>query len=561
MAKQPGSFTRVIFRFPIVLVVVVASILIGLIWATIFAEISADRVRTEKDAFRDSANLALAFSEHTSRTLKGADELVLFVKYQYEKSGGRVDITQLLREARIDVTLFNQVGVIDEFGIYQLSNLADFKKVDLSDREHFKVHISQDSETLFVSKPVKGRASGKDSLQLTRRINKANGGFGGVVVVSVNPEYFSNIYKDLDIGTQGVIALVGLDGVVRARQAGSSLEGGQDVSKSRIFEMIKNPGKGSVFAVSSIDKTARFTSFMRIRGYPLWVIVGLGESEVLAPLLERRNDLLRWGAVISATVLALALFRLISARILLNSQRRAEAAAKTASRFLKTMARDLQIPLQTILNHSESLRRTLTTDEGLRTAASIGNSARTLIQRVSDVHDFAHFESASAEVKMRFVPVTQVLARLIETHSAGISSKGLALSIDVSPDTPKLVLCDPNCLNAILNQYMRNAIKFTETGSIRIAASRHEKRLRLAVTDAGPGIFVDSLSHIFDEFGLAEMNDTEPGRKPGVGLSLSKRLATLMQMEVGCLSEVGRGSEFYVLAEATNEPLRPPSHA
>jgi hypothetical protein len=112
---------------------------------------------------------------------------------------------------------FNQVGIIDAKGIYVLANLPTTGKLDLSDREHFKVHVATNTGELFVSKPVLGRASGKWSIQLTRRITRANGEFAGVVVVSIDPGYFTRFYKELNLGSEGLAALYGLDGVARAQ--------------------------------------------------------------------------------------------------------------------------------------------------------------------------------------------------------------------------------------------------------------------------------------------------------------------------------------------------------
>ena len=126
----------------------------------------------------------------------------------------------------IIASIFNQLGAIDEQGIYVLSTLPNPKPVDPSDREHFRVHIEKDTNTLFISKPIMGRASGKWSIQMSRRINKPDGSFGGVVVISVDPFYFSDFYSGVDLGVGGVGSLLGLDGFVRARRAGADKTGG-----------------------------------------------------------------------------------------------------------------------------------------------------------------------------------------------------------------------------------------------------------------------------------------------------------------------------------------------
>ena len=96
-------------------------------------------------------------------------QALLSLKFQYERYGEKVNIAEYVREGMIISSIFNQLGVIDEHGIYVLSNLPDHKRVDLSDREHFRVYTEKDTNTLFISKPILGRASGKWSIQMTRR--------------------------------------------------------------------------------------------------------------------------------------------------------------------------------------------------------------------------------------------------------------------------------------------------------------------------------------------------------------------------------------------------------
>src|SRR5262245_11580993 len=79
--------------------------------------------------------------------------------------------------------------------------------VNLSDREHFRVHQDGSEDRLFVSKPILGKVTGKWAVQLTRRITGSDGSFAGVIVASVDPAHFSRLYDAIDVGRTGLIAL------------------------------------------------------------------------------------------------------------------------------------------------------------------------------------------------------------------------------------------------------------------------------------------------------------------------------------------------------------------
>ena len=153
---------------------------------------------------------------------------------------------------------FNQVGIIDEQGIYSFSNLPITKKIDLSDREHFKIHKDIYPYSIFLSKPVLGRASGRWSIQLTRRLNKPDGSFNGVAVVSFDPTYFVNFYKKIDLGSNGFTALVGLDGTVRTIRAGEKTSINSDNLKIQIPNEYLDQENGFFTTNQIFDGTKRY---------------------------------------------------------------------------------------------------------------------------------------------------------------------------------------------------------------------------------------------------------------------------------------------------------------
>ena len=203
--------------------------------------------------------------------------------------------------------LIIQLSIIDPRGImvYNTRGMPD-KPLDLSDREHFRVHLNNKEDTLFISKPVKGRISNKWSIQFTRKIINHNGAFAGVVVLSVDPEYFTRFYRSIDVGTKGVITLVGMDGVIRSRS--SAAAGGADPVGTLVplTNMMLDPAKpsaGIYRAPSSVDGIFRIVSYRRLKNYPLVVRVALAEEEALKALHWHRNLLILQGTIASCGLL------------------------------------------------------------------------------------------------------------------------------------------------------------------------------------------------------------------------------------------------------------------
>ena len=549
-ASSVSSGERQRLLLPLVLLMLS---LILLVWGAVLYKAKAEEAMVIRSINTENLNLARAFEEHTIRTIKSVDQAVLFLKFQYERYGDKVDIAEYVREGMIISSLFNQLGVIDEHGIYVLSNLPNHKRVDLSDREHFRVHIEKDTNTLFISKPILGRASGKWSIQMTRRINKPDGSFGGVVVISVDPFYFSDFYSGVDLGAGGVVTLVGLDGIVRARRAGDDKAVGQDVSMSPLLKKIadKKPG-GSLRFTSISDGKPRFYSYRVLAEYPLLVAVGVQDDAALADYRERR---LGYMIFAGATSLMVLLFGLIAMRLLSRqfrimqalreSQARADSANRMKSEFLASMSHELRTPLNGIMGYAELLHES-SSDENREFAGIVLESSQHLLELVNSVLDLAKIESGKLELQRTPEPLAPMLEKIVRNYYPPAAKKGLTLTLEMAPGLPETLLCDSTRVAQLLNNLLSNAIKFTDSGKIAVRVSRVGRLLEIGVVDSGCGIPEDVLPHIFERFRQVDSFLTRRHQGTGLGLALVKELVALMGGDVRVSSATGQGSEFVV---------------
>ncbi len=284
-----------------------AAILILLTWWHVLALVEQGRQRELAAAERDLGNLTRLTQEHAIRTLRSADQVIHFVQSRYLEIGERLDLKALTANGVIDGEIFNQVGIIDAKGIYVLSNLPITNRLDLSDREHFKIHVASDAVGLFVSQPVLGRASGKWSIQMTRRITQPNGDFAGVVVISIDPDYFSSFYSALNLGPKGLTALYGVDGVARVRKVGAQEVYGNKASDAAMFGHLRRGQlTGSYTQQSVVDGVERLYYYRKVPQYELVVVAGLETQGLFANHRQARDALLLQAGLMTLLVLALA---------------------------------------------------------------------------------------------------------------------------------------------------------------------------------------------------------------------------------------------------------------
>src|ERR1700676_1061384 len=259
------------------------TVVVGIVWATALDRIEFERSQTVAEVMKQNANLAIAFEEHTVRNLKGVIQTLLFIKHEREEPDSKLDIRALLTDGIIENNLFTYIGVVDEQGNLTLGS-EPFKPTNLGDRDWFKVHQLQSSDALFLGKPLLGRVTRKWAFQMSRRIDKPDGLFGGVVYASVDPAYFSKFYRQADLGDEGLVTLVGLDAITRARRIGQELTFGEDMRESTLFAEHAKNSDGSFVSEGKLDGKQRLISYRSLVQYPLIVAVGTLQTEALASL-------------------------------------------------------------------------------------------------------------------------------------------------------------------------------------------------------------------------------------------------------------------------------------
>ena len=286
-------------------------------------------------------------------------------------------------------------------------------------------------------------------------------------------------------------------------------------------------------------------------------ILWLNRTREKNALLQR----LFWGMILLFAV------SLIFAQRLAHARKQAELSARARSQFLANMSHEIRTPMNGILGMTElALETNLTADQ--RDYLSMArNSARSLLEILDDILDFSRIESGKLALESIPFDLEETAKRCIQILSLAAESKHLDLKLQTS-GLPKGLIGDPGRIQQVLINLLGNAVKFTETGFVRLEiqasplpSSRH--RVRFKVTDSGIGISPEQQGRIFDAFTQADSSTTRKFGGTGLGLSISAQLVGMMGGALTVNSKAGEGSTFTFTLEFNEasavEPISPPA--
>lgn len=257
------------------------------------------------------------------------------------------------------------------------------------------------------------------------------------------------------------------------------------------------------------------------------------QLRILARQVERLLALRRANIDLKAHASALEAARIV-----------AERANEAKTRFLATISHDMRTPLNGLLGSLNLLEEEINCSDQQALAVTAQSCGKVLLRLVNDTLDLSKIESGSIELAEEpFSPAT-LIEETATVVRATLTEKPVELDVEIDVNTPEFLRGDKlRCQQVVLN-LLSNAAKFTETGRISIRSMDDEGMWVVTVSDMGPGIDTEDFQRIFEPYTQSRSGRLNQSGGAGLGLSICKRICTLLGGDISVSSTVGVGSTF-----------------
>jgi len=543
------------------------------------------RAQAQTAAQRSADDAAYALAMHASQLFAAADSIAASVKAdlarehtqsadQLKDEFGTNDEHELLRARQSSFDGIDVVSVVDASGRLVNTSLAyPPPAADLSGAEGFLLARDAKLYTPHIAAPVKKPVGAGWTIYLSRRLSNADGQFLGVVLVGVSPNYLSAFYAKMRPepaqaqarSDATAISLLRRDGTVLARSPLNEQALGQRISAAGHYRALvdspPDPQAATPFTPwdAKPDKDGCVVLAARdAEGFPLTVGVAVHEDVYLMAWHRQAEYMAAFSAI---AVLFLAgtfttLVRMLRRREQhLHEVEQLRAAAEKASQaktnFLATVSHEVRTPLNGILGTAELLIGSGLPPKQEELASTLLVSGRNLLSIITDILDLSKIEAD--ELVVEAVPFSpwRIVHDVLGLFASYASSKGLGLSMHADHHVPAVLAGDPHRVKQVIGNLVSNAIKFSDTGEVRITLSWPTRDdgahvLRIEVSDTGVGLPEEARERIFQPFGQADGSISRRFGGTGFGLAISKRLVDLMGGKIDFISRPAAGATFWV---------------
>lgn len=315
----------------------------AVVWAQTIFNIYDHRRSAIRDAEREVSTLARTLEVEALSSIGATDLLIRLVMQEVRERGwltsatraSERDIEAYLRDVKAELPQIANMVLIDARGQFFGQSVGPIPQgIDASEREYFKALLQNPDMDLHISHGFYGRMSEKLVFAVTRRIRDENGKFIGMIVASVDPSYYRNIYASLDIGGEGVIALFDSNGVLIERYPNPQGIVGNAIAGGPLFaeHLVRAPA-GSYINALQRDGVIRIIGYRAVADAPLVITVAKSLSDSLA---QWRHEAAREGLTVGGITLLLAFGCILILRETASRQRSQKSLEESEHRFRST---------------------------------------------------------------------------------------------------------------------------------------------------------------------------------------------------------------------------------
>jgi len=272
------------------LIILLGVILIASLWLFVWHQINYEYDKALANASQETMNLAIAYEENVRRIIADADKDLLSIKQAYERDGLSSSVIAASMQNWTNDPARNQVAIFDERGFLLYSFIKNRPGTNSSDRSFFQIHRDLAADTLYIGQTIQARGLlGQSTIPLSRRIDKPDGSFGGIVYIGLKTDYFLEFYKKMNLGENRQVALYGTDGFNRARRVGDDMTSGLDSRGIPLMQKIQIDPLGTYISKNALDGITRIVSYHVMAEYPLIVVVAQSTEVALTGYTERKQ--------------------------------------------------------------------------------------------------------------------------------------------------------------------------------------------------------------------------------------------------------------------------------
>jgi hypothetical protein len=531
-----------------------------------------------EDAETDLTRTSLILAEQTARSFQSVDLVVREVMERlapkrmsgpedFRQQVGTEELHHFLRSRLTNLPQADAIAIVAANGrVINFSRRWPMPDIDVSDREHY-LHFRDNADPgVFISGPVRNRATGTWTLYLARRANGPNGEFLGLVLGAMELKYFEDFYKSIATGEGDAFALLRRDNMLLVRfpvieNAIGTTTGNAEGSRG----LWSRFGNGITRLERAIDGAPRIVSTRIVGDYPIAVDVSSTEQAILQAW-RRQALAIGTGAVaamIGIGLMFLALmrqFRQIAEKTMqLEAQGAELAAARDAAQqaneaksvFLASMSHEIRTPMNAIMGNAGLLAASPLSAEQQEWAGAVREGADALLVLIDDILDLSKLEAGKIELEAIDFTLRDVASGAVRLMQPRATEKGLKLSFSLDERAPARLRGDPTRLRQVILNLLSNAIKFTERGQVTLALEFNDcidgrPQILIKVIDTGIGIPAGVRGRLFQKFAQADKSVSRRYGGTGLGLAICKQLVELLGGEIGVESEPGRGSTFWL---------------